>query len=143
MESLRYHPPVTTVVKHVAKKSTTLGKFKVPKGTQIHAFFLDSHTRADNWGENVDEFNPDRFKDAEMRERVQHDFTWIPFSGGNRKCIGYKFSLMEGCMLLSKFVQKYRFRLMNDERVDPVGTRTIAVSRPTNLKVAISKRECH
>ncbi|KAF0973308.1 hypothetical protein FDP41_008515 [Naegleria fowleri] len=40
MESLRYHPPVTTVVKHVAKKSTTLGKFKVPKGTQIHAFIF-------------------------------------------------------------------------------------------------------
>ncbi|KAG2374400.1 hypothetical protein C9374_010970 [Naegleria lovaniensis] len=143
MEALRYHPPVTTIVKHVAKKATTLGKFNIPKGTQIHAFILDSHTRSDNWGESVNEFNPDRFKDAETRERVQHDFTWIPFSGGNRKCIGYKFSLMEGCMLLSKLVQKYHFRLMNDESVDPVGTRTIVVNRPTNLKVAVSKRESH
>ncbi|KAG2374401.1 hypothetical protein C9374_010971 [Naegleria lovaniensis] len=141
MESLRCHPPVTSIAKHVAKKSTSLGKFQIPKGTQIHAFILDSHTRSDNWGESVNEFNPDRFKDAETRERVQHDFTWIPFSGGNRKCTGYKFALMEGCMVLSKLVQRYHFRLINDESVDPVGTQTIVVSRPTNLKVSVSKRE--
>ena len=88
-----FHPPVLVVIKQVAKKATTLGKFEIPKGTRVTAFIWDAHKRSDNW-KDAETYNPDRFMDAQYRDEVQHDFQFLPFSAGNRKCIGYKFSLM-------------------------------------------------
>lgn len=48
---------------------------------------------------------------------------------------------MEGCIILAKLVQHYDFSLLNDEKVDPVTTRTLSVNRPSpNMKVAITPR---
>ncbi|KAG2377808.1 hypothetical protein C9374_008893 [Naegleria lovaniensis] len=135
--SLEY---VNAVIMELAKKDTTLGKYQIPKGSFINAFILNVHKKESIW-KNADEFDPERFKDAETRDRVQHDFTWMPFSMGNRKCIGYRFSLLEACMILTKLVQKYDFVLLNDEEKDPVGCSVRVVQRPTNLKVRVSKRE--
>lgn len=43
-------------------------------------------------------------------------------------------------MLLSKFIQNYEFRLLNNEKVDPIYSRAIVVNRPCNLKIGVSKR---
>lgn len=33
--------------------------------------------------------------------------TWLPFSFGPRKCIGYQFSLVESVMILARLAQFY------------------------------------
>lgn len=86
METLRVHPPVSTVIKVVSKKSTKIGKFDIPKGTIVRAFMEHTHFREDYWKDPYT-FNPERFGDFESREKIQHTFMWLPFSSGNRKCV--------------------------------------------------------
>ena len=136
MENLRYHSPVTAVVK-VAKKDMTLGKFIIPKGTFIPTNLFLANNSEDNWP-GANEFNPDRFLDEELRAKCQHDFTFIPFSMGYRKCIGYKFAEIEIFCVIVRLLQHYRFELVNKEDegdiVYPVSAVTIT---PGNLKVRI------
>ena len=42
--------------------------------------------RKDVWGEDAEEFNPDHFLPGNISTR--NSFTFLPFSGGPRNCIG-------------------------------------------------------
>lgn len=50
-------------------------------------------------------FNPDRFNAAESKDRGQ--FAFIPFSAGQRNCIGYKFGLLEIKVLAARILRQF------------------------------------
>ena len=54
-------------------------------------------------------FDPDRWAPELARER--HKFTYFPFGGGPRTCIGEPFAWMEGVFLLAVLGQRWRMRL--------------------------------
>ena len=141
MESTRLHPPVTQVVR-VAKKTTPVGDFVIPKDYGVLVSIYCANRSEHNW-EHAESFIPERFPmNAEEQVKIQHDFSWIPFSAGNRKCIGFKFALIEECTILSRMLQFYTFELGNDEsnpkdRVFDVKGVTV---RPGNLKLILKHR---
>ena len=86
METLRLHPPVPAGFR-VAKKSTNIGKYQIPKGTIIALDLANTNWNEKHW-EKPFEFIPERFAmNFEERQKTESDFTWVPFSMGNRKCI--------------------------------------------------------
>ncbi|KAL9653414.1 hypothetical protein ABK040_002050 [Willaertia magna] len=141
LEGLRQHPPVPSIFK-VAKKDVQIGKFKLPKDTLI-ALLIYSVNRSEKLWENPTAFNPDRFIDPEVRQKIQHDFTWIPFSMGSRKCIGFQFALFEAIMMLARILQFYEFHLLNDEskEEDKIHEVTFVTVRPGNLRVLVKERQ--
>ena len=56
----------------------------VPKGTQVILNFFAMHHRADIWGSDVEGFRPERWEGKRI------DWSFSPFGGGPRKCIGRK-----------------------------------------------------
>ena len=60
-----------------------------------------AHTRADRYPEPF-AFRPERFL-----EESPGTYTWIPFGGGVRRCIGAGFSLMEGVAVLREVLREY------------------------------------
>ncbi|TMW42174.1 hypothetical protein DOY81_012747 [Sarcophaga bullata] len=64
----------------------------LPKGTQINIHIFDIH-RNPKYYTNPDEFRPERFMLPESEKR--HPFAFIPFSAGQRNCIGQKFAMLE------------------------------------------------
>ncbi|KAG2386061.1 hypothetical protein C9374_003210 [Naegleria lovaniensis] len=141
MEALRLHPPVLGVFR-AARKNTTIGPYSIPKDTTVAIDIYSANRSEKNWEKPL-EFLPERFPlNADAQLKIQHDFTFIPFSMGNRKCIGYKFALIEACMILSRLLQFYELELLNDEsnpkdRVHDIPGVTV---RPGNLKVLLKPR---
>ena len=85
LEVLRFNPPVVWVSRE-CNKSTTIGKYHIPKGTRVNALIKQAHSNEKNWTK-PEEFNPERlFNNPELRDKVQQDMSFIGFSMGNRKC---------------------------------------------------------
>ncbi len=99
-ESMRLHPVIPMVVRHLMKP-VTIGGVDLPRGANIGPSILIGHAREDNHRE-PEKFRPERFADGEVATN-----TWIPFGGGVRRCIGAGFSLMEGVAVLREVLLRY------------------------------------
>jgi cytochrome P450 len=99
-ESMRLHPVIPMVVRHLMKP-VTIGGIDLPRGANIGPSILIGHAREDNHRE-PEKFRPERFADGEVATN-----TWIPFGGGVRRCIGAGFSLMEGVAVLREVLLRY------------------------------------
>jgi cytochrome P450 len=99
-ESMRLHPVIPMVVRHLMKP-VTIGGVDLPRGANIGPSIIVSHAREDNH-RDPESFRPERFLDGEVASN-----TWIPFGGGVRRCIGAGFSLMEGVAVLREVLLRY------------------------------------
>jgi len=117
-EALRMRPPVTGLHRSAAE-DCELGGFFIPKGSCLSLNFAAVHMDARLW-EDPFTFNPDRFNTNENYTRF-----FVPFSVGNRNCIGQKFVMVEGILFLAMLSQRFTFELAT-ELVVPVleGTMT-------------------
>ena len=73
-------------------------------GTHIDLSIACLHREERYWGPDVDEFNPDRFKDG-ISGAVRHPMAFLPFSAGPRNCIGAQFALLEAKVILAVLLQ--------------------------------------
>ncbi|KAF7857950.1 hypothetical protein EAF04_009307 [Stromatinia cepivora] len=73
----------------------------LPAGSRILVSTYAMQYRKDIWGEDADEFRPERW------EGRRAGWEFIPFGGGPRKCIGQQFSLTETSYIIVRFLQKY------------------------------------
>lgn len=99
-ESMRLHPVIPMVVRHLMEPAT-IGGTDLPRGANVGPSIIVSHSRADNFDEPAD-FRPERFLEGHVAAN-----TWIPFGGGVRRCIGAGFSLMEGVAVLREVLTAY------------------------------------
>jgi cytochrome P450 len=92
-ETLRVRP-VVPVVARLLQEELQVGRFKLPAGTRVvPSIYLTN--RNPRVYETPAEFRPERFLGA-----APETFSWIPFGGGIRRCIGASFALMEMKLIL-------------------------------------------
>jgi cytochrome P450 len=70
------------------------------------------------WFPDPERFDPERWT-AEARES-RPKFSYFPFGGGARVCIGERFAWMEGVLVLAAVAQKWKLRLDAGQRVEPL-----------------------
>lgn len=114
-ESMRLYPPVWAVGRE-ATCDTQLGGYHLPKGSQVIITTYFVH-RDERWYPNPDSFDPERFSEQNGAGRPK--FTYFPFGGGNRLCIGEGFAWMEGVLVLATLGQRWKFRLADNKPVKP------------------------
>lgn len=73
----------------------------VKKGTTVVSNIYALHRRKDIWGDDADEFRPERWLEGK-----RHPWHHLPFSGGPRTCLGRQMALTEAGYLLLRLVQK-------------------------------------
>jgi len=87
-ETLRTRPSVIDAVR-TATSEIELSGFPIPPGTVVSAMLTAMHRRADLWPEPL-AFRPERFLNGRPRP-----YSYMPFGGGIRHCIGASLSLVE------------------------------------------------
>ncbi|KAJ3482243.1 hypothetical protein NLI96_g7112 [Meripilus lineatus] len=142
-ETLRLFPPVTATIRQATKEDfIPLNKpftdkygevhdtIKVGAGDQIVIPIVALHRMKEIWGEDADEFKPERW------ECIPEAVSSIPgvwgnifsFIGGARGCIGYRFSLIEFKALLFTLLRALEFNLAVP--ADDIARRTAVLMRP-------------
>jgi cytochrome P450 len=132
-ESLRLRPVVPLAGRRLAAPLTIDG-YELPPGTDVTPAIWLAHTRADRYPEPF-AFRPERFLDGGSAT-----YSWIPFGGGVRRCIGAAFAEMEMRVALTEILRRRTVRAASAgaERVarrnvtfSPAGgTRIVATVRP-------------
>jgi cytochrome P450 len=122
-EALRLYPPAWAVGRMV-KNSFELGGIEIPaKSICLLSPYLMHHDA--RWFPEPEKFDPERWT-PEARE-ARPKFSYYPFGGGTRVCIGERFAWMEGVILMAAIAQKWRFRLEPGQRVEPLPLITLRV----------------
>ena len=76
--------------------------------------------RDPRWFPRPEVFDPDRFLPEEVKRRPR--FSYFPFGGGPRVCIGSHFAMMEATLMLAMIVQAFEVQLVESGHVDPLAS---------------------
>jgi cytochrome P450 len=113
-ETLRLYPPSGMLGARIPTEDTLIDNWFFQKGYQYMINIYSLHRNKKVWGDDVDEFNPDRFKNLTKEQKNSH----IPFGGGPRKCVGMMFTLYEQKIFISKLLKKFRISLIPGSKLE-------------------------
>ncbi|PWH13673.1 MAG: cytochrome P450 [Anaerolineae bacterium] len=106
-EGLRFIPPVNGAFR-MAVEDLEYEGYRIPKGWVV--LYSPNRTHAlPPWTE-PQTFDPDRFS-PERAEHKQKPFTFIPFGGGPRMCLGRNFAMVEMSIILALLLRHYEWEL--------------------------------
>jgi cytochrome P450 len=94
------------------------GGVRLPAGVTVVPSIYLMHRRPDIYPD------PKRFRPERFLEQRAGTYTWIPFGGGVRRCLGAAFAEYEMRIVLSTLFDRYTVRPI-DYRPEPVGRRGI------------------
>ncbi|CAD5232604.1 unnamed protein product [Bursaphelenchus xylophilus] len=108
-EALRLEPNASGAISRRCTQDTYLsnGVF-VKAGTAIEIDAPTLHRNTEVWGEDANEFRPERYLEPSAIEQS------YSFGGGPRICIGMRLALLTEKILLVKLLRKYRFKMAAD-----------------------------
>jgi len=102
--------PILPQLTRVASKDMQLGDIFVPKGLVLEISVLHMHHDPQLWGENVMEFDPNRFAKG-VSKGCQHQQSFIPFSFGPQNYFGQKISLMESIVVVASVLSCFQLSI--------------------------------
>jgi cytochrome P450 len=128
-ETLRLRP-VFPMVARAVKEPFELGGYLLRPGVTVMPGITLIHRRADLYA-NPDSFRPERFL-----QKSPGTYTWIPFGGGVRRCLGASFALFEMRVVLSTLLARTRVSLAEPEP-EPAKRRLIALAPARGARVVL------
>jgi cytochrome P450 family 135 len=119
-ETLRMRP-VLPIVARLLKRDVEIGGRLLPEGVIVAPnIYLVQH-RADVYPD------PRRFRPERFLEGQGGTYSWIPFGGGIRRCIGASFALFEMRIVLQAIARSVELRAATAQ-AEPVGRRSITLT---------------
>jgi cytochrome P450 len=109
-EALRLRPVVPGIGRVVRGEPFKLGDYTVPPGTEINPSIGVIHRRGDRYPQ-PSEFRPERF----LEENPPDTYTWVPFGGGTRRCLGASFALLEMKVVIKRVLERTELRPVGDK----------------------------
>ena len=99
-ETLRLRPVISLVARRLTEP-VQVGEWRLPAGVTVTPAIYLVHRRPDIYPD-PESFLPERFLDT-----PPGTYTWIPFGGGVRRCLGGAFAQFEMAVVLAEFVQRW------------------------------------
>ncbi|XP_022106692.1 cytochrome P450 3A24-like [Acanthaster planci] len=114
-ESMRIYPPAVEFDR-ICQEDCVIKGIPIPKGVMMEIPIWVVHHDPETWPDPYT-FDPERFA-PEKRSKI-HNVAWLPFGEGPRKCIGYRFAIMQTTFVLVRLLQKYRFETCEETEIPP------------------------
>jgi cytochrome P450 len=133
-EALRLYPPAW-LFERQALVDVELGGYTIPAKTMVAIVPWTLHRHPAYWP-NPEGFDPDRFLPEAAAARPR--YTYMPFGGGPRQCIGVNFALYETKLVLATLLQRYSVELIPGQNLSCDAAVTL---RPAHgMKVRLRRR---
>jgi len=113
-EALRLRPVIPAVGRVVRGTPFKLGRYEIPPGYEINPSIRVIHRRGDLYPE-PHAFRPERFLVPDPPDT----YTWIPFGGGTRRCLGASFALLEMRVVLRRVLERAALRAAEPSPEEP------------------------
>lgn len=97
--------PVLPLVAREATDEVELDGGIIPKGAVLALFSYGVHRNKNIWGEDAELFRPSRFEPENMKKI--HQYAYIPFTGGPRLCIGWRYAMLFMKIYIANFFRHY------------------------------------
>ncbi len=111
-ETLRLNPVVAFVGRKLKQPFELMGYEFEPGTTLLPSIYL-THQREDIYPE------PKKFKPERFMEKQFSPYEYLPFGGGNRRCLGYAFALYEMKLVLATILSKVKLELLDNRPIKP------------------------
>lgn len=139
-EVLRYVSVMPLGIPHKAILDTSLGSYKIPKGTTVLLNIYAIHRDPEIW-QNPDEFVPERFLDENGHFCFERTSNLVSFGLGHRCCPGETLARMETFLFTSQFFQKFNLKADENSDLPSVDDAIFGITlRPADFKIAVSTR---
>ncbi len=102
-ETLRLRPVISIVIRRLTEP-VELGGYELPAGAAVVPAIHLVHRDPRIYPE------PDRFRPERFLEQSPGTYTWIPFGGGIRRCLGAAFAQFEMTVVLRELVKRHQIR---------------------------------
>lgn len=133
-ESLRLWPTAPAFSLYPKEDTVLGGEYLLKQGEEIKVLIPQLHRDKIIWGEDVEEFRPERFENPSTIP--QHAFK--PFGNGQRACIGQQFAIHEATLVLGMMLKHFDFYDHENYELDIKETLTL---KPEGLTLkAVSKK---
>jgi cytochrome P450 len=139
-ETLRRRPVLPNTAPRLVKKPVEVGGWAYPTGVCLTANAYLLHHDADVYPDPY-AFRPERFLDQQPGT-----YTWIPFGGGRRRCLGASFAMLEMKVVIASALRAYDLRAPGGATEPPRrrnitvrpgrGSQVELVRAPTRVRIA-------
>jgi cytochrome P450 family 135 len=133
-ESLRIRPVIPGVGRVVRVEQFRVGGYTIPTGMEINPSIRVIHRREDLYPQ-AREFRPERF----LVDDPPDTYTWVPFGGGTRRCLGASFALMEMRIVLARILERAPALKAADPKPAKVQFRAITLAPRGGTRVILDR----
>jgi cytochrome P450 len=132
-EGLRLYPPFW-MIDRMAVADDSVGDIAIPRGSTVIVFVYGAHHAPRYW-QSPESFDPERF--TKPNEKLRLPFTYLPFGGGPRGCIGGNYAMLQILMILSELLRNYDFQLTPGQTIE---ARPMVILRPKHgIRMSVTK----
>jgi cytochrome P450 len=130
-ETLRLYPPVAFFARDVVAP-ICLGSREIEPGAMMVVAPWLLQRKASHW-HNPHAFDPDRFQTPEGQAAAR--CAYIPFSAGDRVCVGAGFAMQEATLLIAEVVRRFELSPEPGHTPEPVARLTLRSGNGVRLRV--------
>lgn len=134
-ETLRLYPIAISAFPRVVKQPMTIAGYVLEPGTVIMPSIYLAHHRPAVYPE------PKQFKPERFLERQYSPYEYLPFGGGDRRCIGSAFALFEMKLVLAQLLSQFELMLLNRQPIRPT-RRGLTVAPSDRLRMKVTGMNC-
>ncbi|KAB8335222.1 cytochrome P450 [Scytonema tolypothrichoides VB-61278] len=127
-ETLRIYPIAMNAFPRIVRLPIEIQGYTLPEGTIIIPNIYLAHHREETYPQ------PKQFKPERFLSRQFSPYEYLPFGGGNRRCIGLTFAQYEMKLVLATILSRFQVSLVNRRPVRPV-RRGLTVAPPAGMQM--------